>query len=143
MVVSLRPCYRECRCCVTMSREGGDSRTSTKALFACALPVHSTFTHSPCSNIQCIVQLLPGHLLCARCWGYSGIYERPCSCFPSTYMSVGKWEVVKKINKIISDSDVCCEDSIGNHSRESCSRGNISRGHGESPSEEATCELRS
>lgn len=38
-------------------------------------------------------------------------------------MSVGKWTVIKRINKIISDSDVCFEDNTGDCGTEHCSRG--------------------
>ena len=34
-----------------------------------------------------------------------------------------KWTGIKKINKIISDSDVCYEEHMVDHGREHCSRG--------------------
>ena len=70
------------------------------------------------------IQLFTEHLLCARCWGYNGIHERQCSCLHGAYTSVGKWTVIKKTNKVISDSAVCYEDSAEDRAA-CCSKGGV------------------
>lgn len=52
------------------------------------------------------IQLLTEHLLCANAGDTTEYMKGNVPAF-TDYTSVGKWTVMKKTNKMISDSDVC------------------------------------